>query len=306
MAPQLVKKLFLSMVILSASHCGVDALRASYAVFPKAEDNFLEAQFRLLVPNPRQVLAGIIVLLPGTDGDARGWVDDRAWRQCAEDNNLTLIGCYYRGEGLSYDIPDQGSGKALDEALAYFSGTLNQPQFKTLPLLLFGHSQGAQFAYNYVGWQPERVEAFVSVKPGGYTVVPQAASYQVSGVIIAGEHDESQRIKTAVSAILDTKGQGTRWCFLYERNSDHEIGQSAEFARRYFVSVLQADKANQGVWLDPRLGRISKNPDERQIPMGWLPDNKTAQLWQQIHKPAKLQSLLQLPPKPSLSMVRMS
>jgi hypothetical protein len=37
--------------------------------------------------------------------------------------------------------------------------------------------------------------------------------------------------------------------------------------------------------------------------MDWLPDNKPARLWQQIHKPARLQALLQLPPKPNLDMV---
>jgi pimeloyl-ACP methyl ester carboxylesterase len=278
------------------------SITLDYSVTPQMEDNFLESAFRLQVADQTKHPEGIVVLLPGTDSDGRNWVNDPVWQKFAKDNNLALIGVYYRGEGLSYDVPDQGSGKALDQALGYFADTLRDPQFRQLPLLLYGHSQGAQFAFNYVGWRPERVLAFASIKPGGYAVVPQTASFLVPGLLIAGEHDESSRIRTAVSAFLDTRGKDTKWCFLYEKDSGHEIGKIADFTRSYFESVLHPEK-DKGIWLDPESGRMSKNPDGRQIPMGWVPDNKIARLWQQIHKPARLQALLQLPPKPSLSMV---
>jgi pimeloyl-ACP methyl ester carboxylesterase len=270
-----------------------------FSVTPEAEDNFLEAAFRCWVPDQTARPGGIVVLLPGTDGDGRPWTTDPAWRAFAAEHDLALIGAYYRGEGLSYDVPSRGSGRALDKALAYFSTTLRQPRFKTLPLFLCGHSQGAHFVYHYTAWQPARVRAFVSIKPGHYAVAPSAASFQVPGVIIAGEHDDSGRIKTVADAFLNTSGQNAKWCLLYEKDSGHGIDKSADFARSYFAGVLRADD-DQGVWLEPESGRVSENPADRQVLMGWAPDHKTARLWRQIHRPARLQALRQLPPKPRL------
>lgn len=71
-------KIFLVIVslwmTLSISICHGQVL--DYSVVPKPKDNFLEASFRYLNPDPQAIPEIILVYIPGTDGDARGVIQD--------------------------------------------------------------------------------------------------------------------------------------------------------------------------------------------------------------------------------------
>ena len=66
-----------------------------------------------------------------------------------------------------YARAQDGSGRALLDAMDRFASTTAHPEAATAPLFLWGHSAGGEFNYEFVCWKPERVAAFV-VNKGGY------------------------------------------------------------------------------------------------------------------------------------------
>lgn len=63
---------------------------------PKGKDGFTTAEFRLWVPESVPKLRGVLVLLPGWQGDGRGMADDSAWQAFAEGEGFALLGCHFK------------------------------------------------------------------------------------------------------------------------------------------------------------------------------------------------------------------
>jgi pimeloyl-ACP methyl ester carboxylesterase len=270
-----------------------------YSVVPKPKDNFLEASFRYLNPDPKATPEIILVYIPGTDGDARGVIQDFQFLATCKICHAALLGCYFRGEGLGYDVPDGGSGAALDDAIFHFAQQTGNPLLTSAPLLFWGHSQGAQFAFNYACWRPHRVKAFAAIKPGHFQLAPQAASFQVPGLLVAGEYDDPGRIRTVAQTFIDAAGKHSKWAILFEKDAGHDVAQSGDFAQKFFESVCQDGLAKTPVFFSPEtensevLSSASSN-------LCWFPDQQVADAWRRLHKLAVLQSLVSLPDKPGL------
>ncbi len=295
--------LYLPVVGLLAflfSLCRIFGFEAIDFDAPRIEhDNFLEAQFRFVMPdgldhNPQCIL----VIVPGTDGDAREWSLRPEFLETARKCNAVLIACYYRGEGLGYDLPSGGSGRALDDAIAYFSEKIGQPGLISAPLMIWGHSMGAQFAFNYACWKPERLAAFASIKAGSFQLNPQDASYSVPGVIAVGEWDDPGRIRNGSAGFLQAKGRHAKWAFLNEGGSGHEPGRSDLLVRAFFEAVCNPSSA---AWADLENGSLLKDSSLEIDPGCWFPSEQVAELWRSIHKPVPLHDLLLTPDRPSLS-----
>jgi pimeloyl-ACP methyl ester carboxylesterase len=273
-----------------------------YSATLKLKDNFLEADFRFVNPDPTTVPDQILVYIPGTDGDARGIVQDPKFLATAQHCHAALLGCYFRGEGLDYDNPCGGSGKALDEALDYFATQTKQPQLSAIPLLMMGHSQGAQFTFNYVCWRPQRVKAFAAIKAGYFLLTPQDASFQVPGLIVAGEDDESGRIQTSARAFAVAAGKHSRWAFLLEKGAGHDLAQSADFARQFIEAVCETNDSSPAIYNHAETEK-SDESSSSDADICWFPDSATAETWKSLHQPVALLSLEEKPDSPTLSSV---
>jgi pimeloyl-ACP methyl ester carboxylesterase len=289
---------FLFWLVVNTSICCGQIL--DYSATPKSKDNFLEADFRFINPDPATVPDQILVYIPGTDGDARGIVQDPKFLAAAQRCHAALLGCYFRGEGLDYDLPNGGSGQALDKAIDYFATQTWQPQLSSLPLLMVGHSQGAQFTFNYVCWRPQRVKAFAAIKAGSFQLTPQEASFQVPGLIVAGEYDESGRIRTSAKAFAMAAGKHSRWAFLFEKGAGHDVARSGDFARQFLETVCETNDSSPAVYNHAET-ESSDEPSSSDADLCWFPDSSTAEAWKSLHQPAALLSLEEKPDGCTLS-----
>src|SRR5579863_5086867 len=151
--------------------------------------NFAVADFRLWLPKGTQIAAAT-VLVPGSNEDGRRMVSDVVWQHFARRNGLALVGCCFIDRPHEPSFIDEyvnvrrGSGAALLEALDAFSAVLNQRDLARVPLLLWGMSAGGEFNYEFVGWKPHRVLAFV-VNKGGiyYSALLPEQSRRVPGLL---------------------------------------------------------------------------------------------------------------------------
>jgi poly(3-hydroxybutyrate) depolymerase len=57
--------------------------------------NYDKAEFRLWYPTGAARVEGIVVLVPGSNGDGRSMVTDSVWRAFATQHRVALVGCRF-------------------------------------------------------------------------------------------------------------------------------------------------------------------------------------------------------------------
>ena len=210
-----------------------------------AGHNFALAMFRWWQPPSCKALQGVLVLLPGSNSDGRAEVDSPFWRKFAAQHELALVGCYFKDHphadmnAEEYCRAGDGSGQALLDAVTQLAARASQPGIASQPLLLFGHSAGGQFNYEFACWNPSRVRAFV-VNKGGYyyTHLAPAGTRALPGIFFIGDKDAEFRIQSIQGIFAINRQAGAAWKLVIEPGVGHDTGKSRELASEFFTSVL--------------------------------------------------------------------
>jgi hypothetical protein len=251
------------------------------------------AQFRLWHPDPGIKTRGVLVLVPGSDADGRGMAGAGHWQNLARRFDLAILACYL-AKG-AYQDPSKGSGAALDDALEEFGKKIGQKDLSKLPLVMWGHSAGGQFNYNYAQWRPERIVAFTVNKGAYYVETRDRKAREVPGLFFVGLKDTELRIKNIGGIYGEGRGKEAPWCLIREPNEGHGVGKSEQFAAKYFEAILplrlppgqekiQDIDLSKG-WLGhletreiaPAAGAGWKAEDS-----AWFPSEELAKLWKEI------------------------
>ena len=261
--------------------------------------NYDKAEFKLWLPNGIAAVQAIAVLVPGSNGDGRGQVDDPVWQAFAVKNKLALIGVrltdkpHDQGFIEEYVNVSQGSGQAFLDAISAFATRSRHPELATAPFLLWGMSAGGEFNYEFVCWKPERVVAFV-VNKGNiyYTALASKAARSVPGILFTGGKDLEYRI-TAITGLFGINRRGgALWALAEEPSAAHVVGRSRDVALVLFEDTL-ALRIGDGPGLKPLseksgfLGDIKAKTFQAlgedkvpNYPTSWLPTARVAERWQ--------------------------
>jgi pimeloyl-ACP methyl ester carboxylesterase len=272
--------------------------------------NFNKACFRLWYQQDIGCINGVIVLVPGSNGDGRDMVKDTSWQNFANQHNLALLGCFYTDYAHDnmaieeYANAKEGSGEALLDVLQQFAKKTGHIELSGSPLFLWGISAGGEFNYEFVCWKPERVAAFVVNKGGVYfTALCSQEARKVPGLFFTGEKDLEFRNRIIEGIFTINRRFGAPWAFAEEPCIKHEIGQSQTLSIKYFDDILQMRmpgserKSHHPVKLQPAFlenGYIGdfqlkeyvpfnewKNSD---YPTAWLPSQAFAEAWLSLIK----------------------
>ena len=208
------------------------------------------AAFRFWLPAKTIRSRGVLVLVPGSNGDGRPMVLEPFWQDYARCQELALVGCYFKDHPhVNMNIEEYcragaGSGGALLNALQQFADQSRHPEVATGPLFLWGHSAGGQFNYEFACWQPAQVRAFV-VNKGGYyyTHLAPLATRQVPGIFFIGANDAEFRVASIRGIVAVNQSAGVKWKLVVEPNTGHEVGQTRELAVQFFDKVIAAHSA---------------------------------------------------------------
>lgn len=300
-----------TLTLLSSTLLGSVAMPLSAQTFdvslPPGE-NFDTAGFRLWHPEGAGVLRGILVLVPGSNGDGRGEVEDSTWRALAERHDLALLGIHMTDKRHPqmfiehYVDVEKGSGAAFLEAVDRLATESGHPELSQAPFLLWGMSAGGQFNYEFALWKPERVVAFI-VNKGGiyYSAQASEAAQQVPGFFFMGETDLEFRNDIIAGIFAINRRAGALWALAVEPGVGHAVAGSKDMAVLFFdeliplrlPSVLAGeDKAPVLRPLDRDAGYIA-DPKSREVlpasdappttyPTSWLPTETLARAWQRL------------------------
>ncbi len=261
--------------------------------------NFDQAQFKLWIPNDAASVQAIAVLVPGSNGDGRGQVDDPVWQAFAVKHKLALVGVrltdkpHDQGFIEEYVNVSQGSGQAFLDAMTAFATRARHPELATAPFLLWGMSAGGEFNYEFVCWKPERVVAFV-VNKGNiyYTALAPASARQVPGILFTGGKDLEFRTSTITGLFAMNRRGGALWALAEEPSAGHVVGRSRDVALVLFEDAL-ALRVGAGSALKPIAEKAGFIGDlkaktfqalgEEKVPnypTAWLPTARVAERWQ--------------------------
>ena len=262
-----------------------------------AGNNFAKAAFRFWCADDLAAVSGVAILVPGQDGDGRGMVADPTWQKFARDHKFALVACYFTDKQHDnrfiedYALAGNGSGQALLDALADFAKTSKHDEVTTAPLIMWGHSAGGQFNYEFACWKPERVAAFVVNKGGVYfTHLASDAARKVPGIFFIGENDLEFRKMSILGIYAQNRRAHALWTLAIEPKTAHEVGHTRETAIAFFEAVLPqrlnaagtalVDIKEETGWVgnlksfEIRSGKMEK--DEWST---WLPSENFARTW---------------------------
>ena len=261
--------------------------------------NYEKAEFRLWLPASVPAVQAIAVLVPGSNGDGRGQVDDPVWRDFAVRNKVALVGVHLtdkphdQGFIEEYVNVSQGSGQAFLDAMNAFATRTRHPELATAPFLLWGMSAGGEFNYEFVCWRPERIVAFV-VNKGNiyYTALAPKAARNVPGILFTGGKDLEFRTHTITGLFAVNRRAGALWALAEEPSAAHVVGRSRDVAMVLFEDTL-ALRVGTGPSLKPItepsgfLGDIKAKTFQAlgadrvpNYPTAWLPTARVAERWQ--------------------------
>jgi len=249
--------------------------------------NFDKAEFKFWLPKDAAILRGVVVLVPGSNGDGRPMADDEFWRAFATKNSMALLGCRFTDKPHDqsfiedYVNVSRGSGQALLDVLAKFASRASHPEVSSAPLFLWGMSAGGQFNYEFTAWKPERVGAFI-VNKGGiyYSALLSKAARDVPGLLFVGEKDLQSRVETITGLFAVNRRGGAVWALVVEPGLAHVVGQSKQLGALFFEEMISKPKG-AGFIGDLKSFDVqpAASPGTPSTPNAWLQTERIAAAW---------------------------
>lgn len=280
------------------------ATAATYDVEIAPRDNFSKAAFRLWIPDNLITIKGILVLVPGINGDFRSEVNEDLWQTFAVKHDFAIVGCCFNGgnkeTGAPYYQASCGTGEAFFEAMRDLADKSGHLEVRTTPLVLWGFSAGGQFNYEFACWKPARVIAFVVNKGCDYyTFDTSQKTRNTPGVFFIGRKDLQYRIDAITKIFTLGRKQGALWALTVEPDAGHDIGRSWKMAIAFFDAVIPLRLPNhdsaplnkideESGWTgDLTTFEISAGKKKTEELTSWLPNEAAAHVWQDIVHPVK-------------------
>jgi hypothetical protein len=221
------------------------------AVKEKGEGRREEVKFDLWLPDGVGTVQGIVVISGHGSGETLFRRADL--RGLATELRLGLF--KFTGNPMQRGFWPQ---TLLFDHLATFGEETGHPELSHAPLFLYGHSNGTGFSAVFPAYQPDRVWAWVSMRPGITFQVYQPGAASVPGLIIFGEDDPFLTRPTVAEnlAVVPAlrKNHGAAWNFVVEPGTGHGPGEKTwplvfSFLRHTFATRVPSDA-------EPRRGTV--------------------------------------------------
>lgn len=271
--------IFFSAILQSSYATSGDVVRFG---LPTAKD-IASASFSYRTDIPVRKAKGVVVLVPGYNGDGENFLADKAWIGFARQNRFVLGAFTFvspeeslaKGEGY-YDT-EKGSG---DAAVAAFKklGT------GRLPVFMYGFSGGAHFTANFAESHPRALRGWCAAsfddKNGMKFRGDADDGPRPPGIIACGTEDE--RLGAALACFGRGRLADRKLTWLEIGGLGHSRSPALEaFARDYFLALSR--KKTPGVWTDiGSLDDVSHSDETARDMQAWLPDDELAAKWRAL------------------------
>lgn len=261
-------KPLLLLMLLGAS---VFAQTTDWDAGPNPTPDLEAAQFRWWVPEGVQQLRGVLVVVPGSNGDSREAVNDVAWRDLVSKHSFAVMGVrlFKAGRGPAYQgDPDGKTSGTIIRAVAELAAASGHREAANAPLAFWGHSAGSNTAERFALRNPRRTIGVVSIKG---TWGPGEAALEKCGIpflCTIGKKDNADWVETACRNYEQGKLNRAVWTLAFQQKEGHEAGGTKPLAVAFLdeVIALRLDAPGSSASSSPP---VLKKAD---ITSGWLGD----------------------------------
>lgn len=239
----------------------------TYRVFPKPGDNFDVAEFRLWMPEEKNLKA-IMVLVPSYNSNSLGMANSIFWQKFATDEHLAILSVHFKEISAAsdyYAYAGSGSGRALLKGLKVLSDKYMDAGLEDLPFVLRGYSAGGVFSHSFSAFQADRVIAFANIRGGSLDITSDVNS-SIPGLMLYGEYDNESRNQRIIDIVELNRESGGVWGLVKEPSVDHFGGlEKADILIQAFFSKA----------LDKRLQENTLTLKGLNVEEGWLGNHNT-------------------------------
>lgn len=225
------------LTILSAH--AEESLPTDWSAPPNPSPHLDEAQFRWWAPEEAKTLRGVLVIIPGRNGDARNAVNDAGWQELARVHDFAIVGArLFKPDGAYQQDPDGRTTATIEQAIAELGKANSHPNADKLPVALWGSSAGANTAERFAFRNPRRTIAVASVKcPNG----PGEASRQkcdIPMLVCIGKNDKEAWVKTSIENYEKGRQDRAVWTLAFHPSEGHEGGATRPLAEAFLSEVI--------------------------------------------------------------------
>ena len=268
---------------------------------PGKRDNFSKAIFYLRVPKEVAKPKYILVLLPGINADGSGLLKRKEWQDFAKETQAAMVACtFVKKDKSKYDKHNNyaaaqcGSGAALESAIEKLDLAQKHYSLKDLPLLIYGHSGGGQFAFGFSCHNPKRMIGFAAGKGGYYYPEAVKGTFEVPGLMISGQKDKVRRKNGIRDLYKLSREKGAPWCWMEDKYG-HGAAKNLSVVLPYFKGLLRLQLGGQSKRFPDRSKLVGisvdlinkKSISENKVfetndtnpRQGWLPSKSVFDAW---------------------------
>ncbi|EMI28850.1 MAG: alpha/beta hydrolase [Rhodopirellula sp.] len=274
----------LSLAFFSADHAAGEeaATGRDYQTVVAASSKPLiaESSYRLWVPDDTPVIRSLFVI--NMRGAGRRLFVDPEWRAMADRNSAAMLYCEFEAKS----VRDNGYGLSILKACEQFAETLNRPELRHAPFVLWGHSMGGRVAQDFVRFKPARVIAFhiaLRANPTSKELMEEeAAAVKVPGLYLMGANDGKPADIREHFREARRNGSPRAWVWLpgqshwpkgmhFEKDETSVIDWRAWAAHDIVIQWTEAMiKLRLPMNVDPRKGSVDLLPVD--LTKGWVAD----------------------------------
>lgn len=198
------------------------------------------AKFRWWAPDNVKV-RGVLLLIPGRDGDGRGMASDEAWRALATQLQFGIVACYLhiaKDDPFTYQGDPKGVvsdllNKSINAVLAQNGLTLKNP-----PLAFWGHSAGGNVTQQYMIHHANRVAGAVLMRATAGPGDLAPGKGDVPTLIFVGGKDKPDWVKSALEYYELGHAAHAAWTLALNPKEGHEIGHTQALASAYLAAAV--------------------------------------------------------------------
>ena len=208
---------------------------------PKPTPHLDEAQFRWWSPADAKTVRGVLMVIPGRNGDARNAVADPDWQALAGTQAFSIVGCRLFKPDGSYQSDEDGStAKLLEKAVAELSKANAHPEAAKVSLAFWGHSAGSNTSERFAFRYPHRTIAIVGIKgPAGFgDATPPKCNVPI--LCCTGKKDKPDWVQSVSKNYEDGKKHHAVWAFALHPTEGHEAGATKPLAIAFLNEVITA------------------------------------------------------------------
>lgn len=290
------------LVVVTAAAVRADVGWGRRHVEAPATPAISRAAFDVLLPARAK---GVLVLVPGANGDGCGFLGETNWTCFAEKRGWAVVAATFasperllkRNAGY-YDVA-AGSGDLLLSAL-------EDTGLDALPLYLFGFSGGARFVAGFALAHPSRVAGWAAQSPSD--AVAARGGGNPPGIVACGAEDA--RLGACLSWFKDLRRFGKWVTWVEVPGVAHARSPELErFVRIWFAEESARRRGrDRGVWVDLGDGLpidgISPCSEANRC---WLPSRTVYSAWREMaadgsRRISSRRILTQSPKCPSLTL----